>query len=373
MGKDNLMGLFETQKYISIERHEWNVPFELKDKVAKLVQKYNKRAVKKGYESSVFKFDETSLKLSGLFTPKSESQSFFGQLKEGADNGDLSGDIQNILRLCTKICPHCLNQLPALAKECEVCGKQFLQEEAKNDIVESTEEKTQTSVKPKDDKNGVGIRYELFDVRTAIESPEGISYYDDILSYLEKFIARQNEKPKNEVTLFMALDLDKIDTADAESMTDDDPRLGINSFGVCNVVFSKYNKWMPLFEDKASSGKPQIFISIMDWQADLDEVAKFATLHHVSYALEKGLDRYNKEYARIVFSFDDDIKAATNFLCNVATNILLVPKDVPVAIDISSYHTKAKAQKEFKKMYSFGATDYAKGAMLLLKDKITGK
>lgn len=373
MGKDNLMGLFETQKYISNESHEWNVPFELKDKVAKMVRKYNKRAVKKGYESSVFKFDETSLKLSGIFTPKSESQSFFGQLKEGADNGNLSEDIRNILRLCTKICPHCLNQLPALAKECEVCGNQFLQEEAKDDIVESTEEKPQTPIKPKDDENGVSIRYELFDVRTAIESPDGVSYYDDILSYLDKFIARQNEKPKNEVTLLMALDLDKIDPADEESMTDDDPRLGINSFGICNVVFSKYNEWMPLFEEKVNSGKPQIFIIIKDWQADLNKVAKFATEKSVSYALEKGLDRYDKEYARIVLSFDDDTRAATNFLCNVATNILSVPKDVPVSIDIISYQSKAKAQKEYKKNNTFGAKDFAKGTIVLLKDKIAGK
>lgn len=190
---------------------------------------------------------------------------------------------------------------------------------------------------------------------------------------MEKFIAIQNEKPKNEVTIFMALDLDKIDPADEEKMTDDDPRLGINSFGICNVVFSKYNKWMPLFEEKVNSGKPQIFIIIKDWQADLNKVAKFATEKSVSYALEKGLDRYDKEYARIVLSFDDDTRAATNFLCNVATDILSVPKDVPVTIDINSYQSKAKAQKEYKKNNTFGAKDFAKGTIVLLKDKIAGK
>lgn len=183
----------------------------------------------------------------------------------------------------------------------------------------------------------------------------------------------QNTEPKNEVTFLMALDLDKIDPADEEKMTDDDPRLGINSFGICNVVFSKYNEWMPLFEEKVNSGKPQIFIIIKDWQADLNKVAKFATEKSVSYALEKGLDRYDKEYARIVLSFDDDTRAATNFLCNVATNILSVPKNVPVTIYISSYQTKAKAQKEYKEDNTFSAKDFAKGAMLLLKDKITGK
>ena len=372
MGKDNLMGLFEVQDYISSGRHEWNVPKEAKDKVAKMVRKYNERAEKKGYESSVFKFDEATQKLSGIFTPKSESQTFFGQLKDGANNGDLSEDIQNILRLCTKVCPHCHNQIPALAKECEVCGKQFLQDKAKKDIVDADEE-VQNHINLKEVENGIGVKYKLFDVRTTIELPDGISYYDDILSSMEKFIAMQNTEPKNEVTLLMALDLDKIDPADEENMTDDDPRLGINSFGICNVVFSKYNEWMPLFEEKVNSGKPQIFISVMDWQADLNKVAKFATESCISYAFENGIDRYDKEYAKIILSFDDDVKAATNFLCNVATDILSVPKDVPVTIDINSYQSKAKAQKEYKKNNTFGAKDFAKGAMLLLKDKITGK
>lgn len=219
----------------------------------------------------------------------------------------------------------------------------------------------------------MGVRYELFDARTTIESPDGVSYYDTILSHFEEFIAMQNTEPKNEVTLLMALDLDKIDPADEENMTDDDPRLGINSFGICNVVFSKYNEWMPLFEEKVNSGKPQIFISVMDWQADLNKVAKFATESCISYAFENGIDRYDKEYAKIILSFDDDVKAATNFLCNVATNILSVPQNVPVTIYISSYQTKAKAQKEYKENNTFSAKDFAKGAMLLLKDKITGK
>ena len=54
-----------------------------------------------------------------------------------------------------------------------------------------------------------------------------------------------------------------------------------------------------------------------------------------AHAFENGIDRYDKEYAKIILSFDDDVKAATNFLCNVATNILSVPKNVPVTIYIS--------------------------------------
>ena len=36
MSKDNLMGLFETQEYISSESHEWNVPFDAKEKFVRM-------------------------------------------------------------------------------------------------------------------------------------------------------------------------------------------------------------------------------------------------------------------------------------------------------------------------------------------------
>lgn len=76
MGKDNLMGVLETQEYISSESHEWDVPLDAKDKIEKMVQKYNERAIKKGYESSVFKFDENSLKLRGNLYPKVKANLF---------------------------------------------------------------------------------------------------------------------------------------------------------------------------------------------------------------------------------------------------------------------------------------------------------
>lgn len=372
MGKKNLMDLFETQEYISNENHQWNVFPEMKDKVASMVQKYNERAIKMGYNDSILNFDVSSLTLRGIFVHKAEKPSWLAKMVEAGRNADLSGDIRNILLLCTKTCPQCHSNIPALSKGCEVCGKQFLQDKAKDEVVE-TEKEMQSLIKPKDAENEMGVRYELFNVRTEIVLPDGISYYDDILSHFEEFIATQNAKPKNEVRFFMSLDLDKMDLADEEIITEDDQRLGINSFEICNVVFSKYNKWMPLFEDKVNSGKPQIFITIMDWQSDLNDFAKFATENCISYAFEKGLTKYGKEYTKIIFSFDDDAKAATNFLCNVATNILSVPKDVPVAIFISSNQTKTKAQKEYKVNNTFGAKDFAKGTMLLLKDKFKGK
>ncbi len=383
MQKGNLMGLSETEEYISDERQEWQVPSAVKDKVAKMLLKYNAKATRKGYTDSILTLDETSGVLSGIFVPK-KSGTFLGDLKDGYNNGDLCGDIQKILRLCTKKCPQCNSQLPALAKECEVCGKRFLKDK-KIEIEERTKDSTDIEVEKieveEKAKDSIGteaasegkVRYELFDARTAIELPDGISYYDDILSHFEEFIAAQNTKPKNEVNFFMALDLDKIDPADQENMTDDDPRWGINLFDISNVVFSKYNKWKALFEDKVNSGKPQIFITMMDWQVDLNKLAKFATESCISYAFENGIDRYDKEYAKIILSFDDDVKAATNFLCNVATNILSVPKNVPITIGISSYRTKTKAKKEYKESNTFTAKDFAKGAMVLLKNKITGK
>ena len=46
MNRNNLMGLFETQEYISSESHEWDVPLDAKDKIERMVQKYNERAIK---------------------------------------------------------------------------------------------------------------------------------------------------------------------------------------------------------------------------------------------------------------------------------------------------------------------------------------
>lgn len=461
MGKDNLMGLFETQDYISSGRHEWSVPTDAQAKVAQMVQKYNAKATKKNYGDSLLEFDEASATLSGIFVPKGGNKSFWGSLSDGANNGDLCEDIQNILRLCTKACPQCGKEIPALTIVCE-CGKQQFVKGQAEDITDTQKEKDtlkenkgnnhtsdsiapiaepqgglyweegangtikcpkcgcETSSKseacpvcgtkvvmrgqveapsqselPKEDiaqstqpiqekaenmeseplfaQEEIGIKYRKFESRIPIELPQGIAYYDDILTYLKKFIEVQKNKPKNEVSYFLALDLDKLNLADDEMLDDDDPRLGINSFDIRNVFFSKYNDWQPLFEDKVSNGQPQIFVMIKDWQADLQKVAELATKFCISFAMEKGFDRSDKEYERIILSFDDDVEATANFLCYMATYMLNVPKDIPVGIDISTYQTKAKAQKEYKKMNTFSAMDYAKGAMLLVKNKITKK
>ena len=370
MGKGNFMNLWETQEYVSSMRHEWQVSTDMKDRVDKMVQKYNMRAEKKGYGDSVFEFNDSALILSGIFVAKKGSNSFIGQLKEGATNGDLCEDLQNILRLCFKVCPDCDSQIPALAKTCEICGAEFLKNkaveiESENVAVEKTDDNTNAEIETKE-----GVKYELFVISEPIDVPKGIAYYDDILSNLEKFIAIQEAKPKNETRFFMALDLDKLGLNEDEALDDDDLRLGINSFDISNVVFSKYNKWMPLFEDKVNSGLPQIFITVLDWQADIKKIAEFAVKYNISYAWEKGTDKYNRKYARIILAFDDDVVEATDFLCYVATNILSVPKEgVPISIGINSLHTKIKAQKEYKKAHAFNVRDYAKGIHSYLTNK----
>lgn len=448
MGKDNLMGLFETQDYISSGKHEWSVPTRAKDKVAKMVQKYNAKATKKNYGDSLFEFDEASSTLSGIFVPKGGNKSFWESLSDGANNGDLCGDIQDILRLCTKVCPQCGKEIPALTIVCE-CGKQqFVKgqtegvtnmqkgqeatmpdttpqeniywEEGANGIIkcpkcgcemssksescplcgtkvvlrakietpsQSGPQKEEISqpMQPSQEKvesmesellfskEEIGLKYKKFESRMPIELPQGITYYDDILTHLKKFIEMQKKRPKSEVVYLLALDLDKLNLADEETLDDDDPRLGINSFDIGNIFFSKYNDWQPLFEDKVNNGQPQIFVMIKDWQADLKKVAELATKFCISFASEKGYDKSDKEYERIILSFDDDVEATANFLCYMGTIMLDVPKDIPVDINISSYQTKAKAQKEYKKANTFSAMDYARGAKLFIKDKITGK
>ena len=282
-------------------------------------------------------------------------------------------------------CVKCGCIMGAASEVCPMCGTQVakqVQVEApsqselpKEDIAQPTQliqEKTESmESEPLLAQEEIGIKYRKFESRMPIELPQGIAYYDDILTSLRKFIEVQKNKPKNEVSYFLALDLDKLNLADDEMLDDDDLRLGINSFDIRNVFFSKYNDWQPLFEDKVSKGQPQIFVMIKDWQADLQKVAELATKFCISFAMEKGFDRSDKEYGRIILSFDDDVEATADFLCHTATYMLNVPKDIPVGIDISAYNTKAKAQKEYKKMNTFSAMDYARGVKSFIKGKVT--
>lgn len=122
------MNLQEMQQFLSTERHEWQVPAKVKDKVAKMVERYNRRAIKKGYDTSTLTFDEATQTLSGLFMPKKEKKSFFGQIAECGTNADLYSDFKHILDLCTAVCPHCHSLVAPSAKRCENCGEPLFKE-----------------------------------------------------------------------------------------------------------------------------------------------------------------------------------------------------------------------------------------------------
>lgn len=376
MNGNNLMGLFETQEYISSECHEWNVPSEMKGRVAKMVEKYNERAIKMGYNDSLLSFDTASLTLNGIFVPKAEKTSWLAKRLEDGRNADLSGDIMRILALCCKACPQCGNLIPALSKVCEICGKELLE---KDDILRNNEIMPQESVIKENiveetKEEPQHLRYVLFDKPIAVKIPKDVTYYDTVLSFFKDFTTIQMEKPKNHVNMGFTLDLDKVELADDEMIDENDIRLGVSAFDVNNEVFSRYNDCKPLFEKKVNNGRPQIFIGLHNSYLDINECVSFAEEHKISFAKEFGIDpAFKKDYESIVLSFDDDAEAATRFFCYVSDKMLSVPKDTPVTAYIDSDKSKAKAQKEYKKFFSFGAMDYAKGAMLLIKDKITGK
>lgn len=120
------MNLQEMQQFLSTERHEWQVPAKVKDKVAKMVERYNRRAIKKGYDTSTLTFDEATLTLSGLFMPKKEKKSFFGQIAECGTNADLCSDFKHILDLCTAVCPHCHSLVAPRPRDVRTVASRFL-------------------------------------------------------------------------------------------------------------------------------------------------------------------------------------------------------------------------------------------------------
>lgn len=389
MKKDNSMNLQEMQQFLSTERHEWQVPAKVKDKVVKMVERYNRRAIKKGYDTSTLTFDEATLTLSGLFMPKKEKKSFFGQISECGTNADLCSDFKHILDLCTAVCPHCHSLVAPSAKRCENCGEPLFKEPSADTEKAVPCRKESPNPRPLDTEktdageteaidtgvmhNGIGIRYEPGHAHPVMDAPDGVTYHDELLASLNEFIATQKADPKKYAFLLLALDLNRLDLTDDEELDDDDPRYGINAFDIQNVVFSKYNLWQPLFENKVIKGDPQIFITVRDDNVDLQEMERFAKGHGIPYALEKGFDRYDQDFSRLILSFDDDTAAAANFVCDAATTVLSVPRDIPISLYISACQGKDKAQKEYKKSHSFSARDTARGIVTLLKNRVIRK
>ena len=220
----------------------------------------------------------------------------------------------------------------------------------------------------------MGVVYTLFDGNTSVEKLQCVSYYDSLHSGLEEFVSTQNAYPQNQVTFFFSLDMDRLGLKEDEKLDDDDPRWGINAFDVSNVVFCQSENGIPLFEEKIKSGKPQIFITIMGWQANLQETTSLAKKYKISFAIEQGTDKYGKKYENVILSFDDDVDAAVNFICCAADRILSVPRQgVPISTEVISCNTKQEAQKEFRKDLSLNKTAYTKGVLGYLFKKIFGK
>jgi hypothetical protein len=73
------------------------VPMNAISKVCKLIDGYNKKASKWGYELLTLNSDNT---ISGKFTPKNNGSGFFAGIKEAYKNGDLEEEWNKILILC---------------------------------------------------------------------------------------------------------------------------------------------------------------------------------------------------------------------------------------------------------------------------------
>lgn len=280
-------------------------------------------------------------------------------------------------------CVKCGCIMGAASEICPVCGTVVIkQEQAETPIknISNKEKKFAQSMQPTDEKvemgseqvqvrkeispktkkkepssmfmeGEYGVKYKVFNEQyIAVEVPEGVTYYDTILSFFKEFIEVQRKNPKNDATMGFTLDLDKIDPSDAEMIEEYDTRLNVGSFSISNEVFSRYNDCKPLFEEKVNKDSPQIFIELSNSELDINECTIFAEEHKISFAKEIGINpALKKYYEKIIFSFDNDAEAATCFFCYVSDCMLSVPKDTPVYGFINSDKSKAKTQKEYKK------------------------
>ena len=73
------------------------VPMNAVSKVCKLIDGYNKKASKWGYELLTLNTDNT---ISGKFSPKNNGGGFWGGMKEAYRNGDLEEEWKKILKQC---------------------------------------------------------------------------------------------------------------------------------------------------------------------------------------------------------------------------------------------------------------------------------
>ena len=78
------------------------VPQDVLPKVIKIIEGYNKKAEKWGYE--LLSYNEETHTISGKFTPKDDAEKtkkgFICEMKEAYKNGDLGEEWGKILKLC---------------------------------------------------------------------------------------------------------------------------------------------------------------------------------------------------------------------------------------------------------------------------------
>ena len=74
------------------------VPKSAIPNVRKLIEGYNKKAAKWGYE--LLTFNAGSNTITGMFVPKNDSSGLMSGFKEGWRNGDLAEEWKKILILC---------------------------------------------------------------------------------------------------------------------------------------------------------------------------------------------------------------------------------------------------------------------------------
>lgn len=79
------------------EQLQLTVPESVLPKVINIINGYNRKAEKWGYELLTLNSDNT---ISGKFMPKNNGGGFFAGMKEAYKNGDLEEEWKKILKLC---------------------------------------------------------------------------------------------------------------------------------------------------------------------------------------------------------------------------------------------------------------------------------
>jgi hypothetical protein len=90
-----------TKKAKTSKQTQLTVPKSAVSTVRKLIDGYNKKAAKWGYE--LLTFNAESNTISGKFKPKTSSSGLMSGFKEGWRNGDLEEEWKKILKLCNRM------------------------------------------------------------------------------------------------------------------------------------------------------------------------------------------------------------------------------------------------------------------------------